>query len=86
MSQDINLLQKEGPERAAIFTTFMNAKGKILFDGIVVKPKLAGQDDPEEIEYWIDIEDSKDKQALLKHLKKYSLRKKVVVNDISEAI
>ena len=64
----------------------MNAKGKILFDGIVVKPKLAGQNDPEEVEYWIDVEDSQDKKALLKHLKKYSLRKKVVVNDISEAI
>jgi hypothetical protein len=41
MSQDIELLEKESPDRAALFTTFMNAKGKILFDGIVVKPKLA---------------------------------------------
>jgi len=64
----------------------MNAKGKILFDGIVVKPKLAAQHLPDEIEYWIDVEDSTDKKKLMKHLKTYSLRKKVQINDISESI
>jgi len=64
----------------------MNAKGKILFDGIVVKPKLAAQHLPDEIEYWIDVEDSNDKKKLLKHLNTYSLRKKVQINDISESI
>ena len=55
----------------------MNAKGKILFDGIVVKPKLAAQHLKDEIEYWIDVEDANDKKVLMKHLKKYSLRKNV---------
>lgn len=42
MTQDINLFEKEGPNRAAISTAFLNAKGKVLMDGIVVKPRLAG--------------------------------------------
>jgi hypothetical protein len=40
MTQDINLFNKE-KERGAIFTTFLNVKGKILYDAIIVKPLLA---------------------------------------------
>jgi len=29
-------------ERAALFTGFLNVKGRILLDGLIVKPKLAG--------------------------------------------
>lgn len=42
MTQDINIFNKEGPNRAAIATAFLNAKGKVLMDAIVVKPRLAG--------------------------------------------
>jgi len=28
-------------DRAAIFTTFLNAKGRMMFDAIIVKPLLA---------------------------------------------
>jgi hypothetical protein len=40
MTADIKLFDRE-PDRAAIFTGFLNVKGKILFDAIVVKPRLA---------------------------------------------
>ena len=39
-TQDMNLFQKE-KERASIFTSFMNVKGKTLFDCFVCKPLLA---------------------------------------------
>ena len=43
MTQDINLFTKDNEklDRAAIFTAFLNAKGKILFDAILSKPLLA---------------------------------------------
>ena len=82
----MNLFEKEKPGRAAIFSAFLNAKGKILFDNMIVKPKLAGQDDPREIEYWIDIDGNKDADDLMKLLKKYKMRKKVEINDLSHII
>jgi len=48
----------ENPDRAAIFTTFLNAKGRIMFDAIIVKPLLAKQsetDSDDHVEYWIDV-------------------------------
>jgi folate-binding Fe-S cluster repair protein YgfZ len=41
MTADINTFKSEGEKRAAIFTTFLNVKGKIIFDAIVAKPLLA---------------------------------------------
>jgi folate-binding Fe-S cluster repair protein YgfZ len=42
MTQDINLFKKEGgTNRAALFTTFLNVKGKLLFDALLAKPLLA---------------------------------------------
>jgi hypothetical protein len=38
----MNLFEKEKPGRAAIFSAFLNAKGKVLFDSMIIKPKLAG--------------------------------------------
>ena len=49
-----------------MFTGFLNPKGRILMDGLVVKPKLAGQleytemGDGRDIEYWIDVEKNPD--------------------------
>jgi len=41
MTGDMNNFKKDGTQRAAIFTTFLNVKGKVQFDAIVAKPKLA---------------------------------------------
>ena len=54
----MSLFKKE-EDRAALFTAFLNVKGKTMFDAMIVKPKLAGQYD-EEIEYWIDVEGDHD--------------------------
>lgn len=55
--------------RAAIFTCFLNVKGKVLFDAIIAKPLLANQN-KEDMEYWVDIA-KEDSEELLKHLKVY---------------
>lgn len=84
ISQDITLFEKEYPDRAAIMTSFMNPKGKVLFDAFVIKPRLAGQ--KEEPEYWIDVGSDEDSTALLRHLKRYAIRKPLVIKDISHII
>ena len=48
----MRLFEKD-QNRASIFTGFLNVKGRLLFDAIIVKPKLAGQ--AEEPEYWLDV-------------------------------
>jgi folate-binding Fe-S cluster repair protein YgfZ len=74
----MKLFETEKPDRAAIYTGFLNVKGKIMFDAFRVQPKLACQDDKMgEIEYWIDVEKDNDAPALIKHLNRYALRKKV---------
>ena len=72
----MNLFKKEGDDRAALFTAFLNVKGKTMFDAMIVKPRLAGQND-KEIEYWIDIDGENDADELLKHIKRYAMRKKL---------
>jgi folate-binding Fe-S cluster repair protein YgfZ len=72
-------------DRAAIFTAFLNVKGKTMFDAIIVKPKLAGQYG-DEIEYWIDVDGREDATELTKHLKRYGIRKKLQINDLSHII
>ena len=42
-------------ERAAIFTCFLNPKGKLLFDAIIAKPLLAEQKEGSMMEYWMDV-------------------------------
>lgn len=101
ITQDINLFAEEAPNRAAVFTTFLTPKGKILYDAIIVKPLLAAQYDQDSadgqkamtnfenapyIEYWIDVHE-KDAQPLTKHLKRYALRnKEMEIQDISHII
>ena len=70
MTQDINIFKrKDGKtaERAAIFSTFLNVKGKIIFDAIVAKPLLANQSD-QDMEFWMEVADE-DQAEALKHLK-----------------
>lgn len=66
ISQDINLFQHE-PDRAAIYTCFMNVKGKLLYDSIIAKPLLANQS-KNDMEYWVDVAQD-DVEHLMKHLK-----------------
>ena len=78
-------LFKKEEDRAALFTAFLNVKGKTMFDAMIVKPKLAGQYE-EEIEYWIDVEGDTDAELLKSHLKRYAIRKKLQINDLSHVI
>ena len=55
MTQDINMFKRDGgKERAAIFTTFLNIKGKIIFDAILAKPLLANQRE-DDMEFWMEV-------------------------------
>ena len=82
---------KEHPERAAIYTAFLNVKGRVILDAMIIKPRLAGQNSADQaentdIEYWVDVEKAADAATLMKHLKKYALRKQLQIRDISEVI
>ena len=79
----MNLFEKR-EQRASLFTAFLNVKGRVLFDCIIVKPKLAGQH--EEPEYWLDVHED-DADNLVRHLKRYALRdRELDIQDISHAI
>ncbi len=79
-TNDMKLFSKE-TERAAIYTGFLSVKGRMMFDAIIAKPKLAAQNE-QDMEYWIDVHEN-DTEALLKHLKKYSMRKNIKIEDVS---
>ena len=76
--------KKEGAERAALYSSFLNVKGKTMFDAFIVKPKLANQCD-DDTEYWLDLHEE-DLEPLRKHLHKYALRKNIKIEDISHII
>lgn len=80
MTADIHLFTTQ----QALFTTFLNVKGKILFDAILAKPLIANQKD-DDMELWMDVA-SEDMEAAMKHLRKYAIRKKVGIQDISHVI
>ncbi|CDW76044.1 aminomethyl transferase [Stylonychia lemnae] len=84
ISQDMSLFEKDGSDRASIYTSFLNVKGKVLLDGFLAKPLLANQVQ-DDTEYWLDVADY-DVDDLQKHLKKYAIRKKIKVEDISHII
>lgn len=67
MTADINTFKTEGKKTAAIFTTFLNVKGKIIFDAILAKPLLANQRD-EDMEFWMDVA-AVDLETAIKHMK-----------------
>ena len=50
-----------------------------------MKPLLANQKEEKDREYWLEV-DATQKQEVLKHIKKYSLRKKITFEDISNTI
>ena len=51
---DMDLFDRDGPSRAAIYTGISSSKGQMLYDAMIIKPKLAGQT-PENTEYWVDL-------------------------------
>ena len=56
----MKIFENEGSEWAAIFGIFLNPKGKVLFDSIIVKPKLnkLSTHKSQDVEYWIDIDEN----------------------------
>ena len=80
----MNVFEKEGAERAAIYTGFLTVKGKTMFDAIIAKPQLASQTS-EDMEYWVDVH-QEDAEALRKHLRRYAMRKNIKINDISDVV
>ena len=84
-SQDMRLFANEQPDRAALMTSFLTPKGRVMFDAFIVKPRLAGQEGSE-VEYWLDVESDSDAALLQKHIKKYAIRKNLVVADLSHII
>jgi folate-binding Fe-S cluster repair protein YgfZ len=81
---DMNVFSKEGADRAALYSSFLNVKGKTLFDAFIVKPRLANQC-ADDTEYWLDLHET-DIEQLRKHLHKYALRRNVQIEDISHII
>lgn len=59
---------------------FLDSKGRIKFDTIIIRSHFSPDENPE---YWIEI-DSSLKNELLSHLLLYKLRKEVEIEDISE--
>ena len=80
----MKVFETEGQERAAAYTGFLNVKGKIMFDGIIVKPRLASQT-ADDMEFWIDIHED-DFEPLKKHLRRYAMRKNIRIDDLSHVI
>lgn len=70
--------------KAASYTGFLTVKGRLQYDAIIAKPKLASQT-TEDLEYWIDIGEQ-DAEPFMKHMKRYSMRKNVKTEDISHII
>ena len=83
ITNDMRLFARE-EDRAALYTGLLTNKGKVMFDAIVAKPKLASQTD-DDMEYWIDIHEQ-DSTTFLKHMRKYSMRKNIKLEDISHVI
>lgn len=83
ITNDMKLFQRE-EERAAIYTGLLTVKGKVMFDAFIAKPKLAAQT-LDDMEYWVDVHD-RDAEAFMKHIKKYSMRKNIKIDDISHVI
>lgn len=80
----MNLFKTEGEQRAALYSGFLTVKGKLMYDGFIVKPKLAAQS-LEDMEYWIDVGEQ-DAETFVKHIKRYSMRKNIRTEDISHVI
>ena len=82
ITSDMNLFDKDGRERAAVYATFMTPKGKIRMDCFIVKPLLANQ---VETEYWIDVHED-DVSEFIAIVTKHRLRKDVKFLDVSDSI
>ena len=60
-----------------MYTAFLSVKGRVLYDTIISKPEAG-----DETEYWLDVA-MQDVDGIKKHLKKFSMRKKVKIEEMS---
>ena len=85
-SNNVNILyQDKNPKssRVAMYSMFLTSKGKVVTDGIVLRPVVydKGVKKLAEDELWIDVsEDTCDR--LYEHLKRYTWKKKVLLNNL----
>ena len=80
----MKIFEREGDERAAIYTGLLTVKGKTIFDAIIAKPRLAAQS-KEDMEYWVDVHEE-DADKFMKHLKRFAMRKNIQIDNISNII
>ncbi|PAA89146.1 hypothetical protein BOX15_Mlig013972g2, partial [Macrostomum lignano] len=81
ITNDLSCLDK--CQRGAVFSMLLNAQGRVLFDTIVYV--RSDSDNPEHRVYLIESESS-DLADLAKHLRRYRLRKKVEIADVSDKL
>eukprot|EP00040_Diaphanoeca_grandis_P006854 m.38835 g.38835 ORF g.38835 m.38835 type:complete len:351 (-) comp18024_c1_seq1:260-1312(-) len=77
VTNDINKL--DSGELNSMYTFFLNAQGRVMFDVFMYKVNPDGESN----EYLLDCDDSA-VAPLTKHLKKYKLRQKITIADLSE--
>ena len=75
-------LNKMDNRHRALYGLFMNPKGRIVTDGFVIKPMLAGQTDDNN-EYWVDIQSDRFNNVI-DYFRTYSLRKDIEIQDYSD--
>lgn len=85
ITNDMKLLNDQ---IVTIFALFLNPKGRIMFDAMIVKSNLyrfsliLSSDSPVP-DFWIDVHNDS-KEDLIKHLTSHCLRKKVIIQDLSD--
>lgn len=69
--------------KLAMYTLFLNPKGKIITDAFIFRPKQYEHNKKviAEDQFWIDV-DKSIKDTLLAHLKKYTWKKDVDLIDV----
>ena len=72
-------------KKIALYTLFLQQKGKIITDAFVFKPRLYHQGKPEypADQYWIDVP-KEAKKDLKQHIKKHLWRKQAEIYDVEE--
>ena len=64
-------------DQVVTYNAFLSVKGRVQFDAIISKPET-----DDETEFWLDVS-KKDVDGVKKHLKRFAMRKKVKVEELS---
>lgn len=87
-SNDLNIFKLQ-PERKAIHGAFLNEQGRIICDALILRPQVVHDSSPQvmnkEREFWIQV-DKTQLPLVKKHLKKFSLRRKVQMTEITSQL